>query len=156
MVIAATRPDLGLAREVVGRVIDPEIPVLTIEELGILRDVILEDGVITVMITPTYSGCPALRQIEDEIRSHLAQAGFDRVNVKTTNTPAWSTDWLTPGARAKLAAFGIAPPTSVGEVMCPQCAAGAPRMVSRFGSTACKALMVCSQCGEPFDWFKEF
>jgi ring-1,2-phenylacetyl-CoA epoxidase subunit PaaD len=156
VVISPTRLDLSLAREVVSRVIDPEIPVLTIGELGILRDVTLEDGVITVTITPTYSGCPALRQIEDEVRSHLAQAGFEEVIVKTTNTPAWSTDWLAPEARARLAAFGIAPPTPVGEVTCPRCAAGAPRMVSRFGSTACKALMVCSGCGEPFDWFKEF
>ncbi len=156
VVIAATRPALDLAREVVSRVVDPEIPVLTIGELGILRDVVLEDGEVVVTITPTYSGCPVLRQIEDDVRSHLADAGFDRVLVKTTNTPAWSTDWIGPEARAKLAAFGIAPPTSDVEVLCPRCQAGAPRMVSRFGSTACKALMVCSGCGEPFDWFKEF
>jgi ring-1,2-phenylacetyl-CoA epoxidase subunit PaaD len=156
MVIAATQSDLDLAREVVGRVVDPEIPVLTIAELGILRDVVFEEGETVVTITPTYSGCPALRQIEDDVRSALTAAGFDRVLIKTTNTPAWSTDWIDPGARAKLAAFGIAPPTPVGEVLCPRCSASVPRMVSRFGSTACKALMVCSGCGEPFDWFKEF
>jgi ring-1,2-phenylacetyl-CoA epoxidase subunit PaaD len=156
MVIAATRPNVDLARHIVGRVVDPEIPVLTIAELGILRDVVFEEGEVVVTITPTYSGCPALRQIEDDVRSALIAAGFDRVVVKTTNTPSWTTDWIDPGARAKLAAFGIAPPTPFGEVLCPQCAATAPRMVARFGSTACKALMVCSRCGEPFDWFKEF
>ncbi len=156
MVIAATRPDLNLARQVVSNVVDPEIPVLTIAELGILRDVVIDDGEVVVTITPTYSGCPALRQIEDEIRSQLVEAGFDRVAVRATNTPVWSTDWITPEARAKLGAFGIAPPSAADEVLCPRCAAAAPRMVSRFGSTACKALMVCTRCGEPFDWFKEF
>lgn len=148
--------DVDRARDVVGRVVDPEIPVLTIAELGILRDVVVEEGQVVVSITPTYSGCPAMRQIEDDVRSHLAAAGFDRVVVRTTHSPAWTTDWIGPEASAKLATFGIAPPTSPSDVRCPRCAASGPRMVSRFGSTACKALMVCAGCGEPFDWFKEF
>lgn len=156
MVTAATVVDLDRAREVAGRVVDPEIPVLTIAELGILRAVGVEGGTVVVTITPTYSGCPAMRQIEADIRSHLADAGFDRVAVNTTHTPAWTTDWIGPEAASKLAAFGIAPPSSATDVVCPRCEASAPRIVSRFGSTACKALMVCSRCGEPFDWFKEF
>ena len=156
VVIAATAVDPERAREVVSRVVDPEIPVLTIAELGILRDVVVEEGQVVVTITPTYSGCPAMRQIEDDIRTHLGVAGFDRVVVKTTHTPAWTTDWIDPRAGAKLVAFGIAPPTSSTEVLCPRCDASAPRTVSSFGSTACKALMVCVRCGEPFDWFKEF
>jgi ring-1,2-phenylacetyl-CoA epoxidase subunit PaaD len=157
LVIAATRrPDLSLAREVVSRVVDPEIPVLTIAELGIIRDLSIEQGGVAVTITPTYSGCPALRQIEDDIRSALLDAGFDRVEIRITHTPAWTTDWIGPEARAKLHLFGIAPPSAAAEVLCPRCDASAPRVVSRFGSTACKALMVCARCGEPFDWFKEF
>jgi len=156
MVIAASLIDLDRAREAVSRVVDPEIPVLTIAELGILRDVVVEVGQVVVTITPTYSGCPAMRQIENDVRAHLLAAGFDRVVVKTTHTPAWSTDWIGPEAGAKLAAFGIAPPTAATNMLCPRCAASAPRIVSSFGSTACKALMVCTQCGEPFDWFKEF
>jgi ring-1,2-phenylacetyl-CoA epoxidase subunit PaaD len=156
MVTAVTVVDLDRAREVAGRVVDPEIPVLTIAELGILREVVVEGATVVVTITPTYSGCPAMRQIEADLRSHLADAGFDRVAVNTTHTPAWTTDWIGPEAVSKLAAFGIAPPSSATDVVCPRCEASAPRIVSRFGSTACKALMVCSRCGEPFDWFKEF
>jgi ring-1,2-phenylacetyl-CoA epoxidase subunit PaaD len=156
MVTTATVIDLDRAREVVSQVVDPEIPVLTIAELGILRDVVIEEGKVVVTITPTYSGCPAMSQIEDDIRSRLAVAGFDRVVLKTTHAPAWTTDWISPEARAKLAAFGIAPPTPETEVVCPRCAAATPRIVSRFGSTACKALFVCARCGEPFDWFKDF
>ncbi|MEX2251699.1 MAG: 1,2-phenylacetyl-CoA epoxidase subunit PaaD [Acidimicrobiia bacterium] len=156
MVIGATLTDVDRARDVVSRVVDPEIPVLTIAELGILRHVAVDGGQVVVTITPTYSGCPAMRQIEDDIRSHLAAAGFERVVVRTTYSPAWTTDWIGPEASAKLAVFGIAPPTSSTEVLCTRCDAFGPRMVSRFGSTACKALMVCSGCGEPFDWFKEF
>ncbi|HLF43190.1 MAG TPA: 1,2-phenylacetyl-CoA epoxidase subunit PaaD [Acidimicrobiia bacterium] len=156
MVRGAVLIDMDRAREIVGMVVDPEIPVLTIAELGILRDVVVEEGRVVVTITPTYSGCPAMRQIEDDIRSHLAEAGFERVTVTTIHSPAWTTDWIGPEANAKLAAFGIAPPTSPTAVLCPRCDASGPRMVSRFGSTACKALMVCAGCGEPFDWFKEF
>lgn len=141
------------------QVVDPEIPVLTIADLGILREATVdEDGAVTVTITPTYSGCPALGVIEEDIRATLAEAGYDRVTVRTTFTPVWTTDSMSNEARRKLREYGIAPPGAVGEpspVVCPQCAADDTRLIARFGSTACKALMVCERCGEPFDHFKE-
>jgi ring-1,2-phenylacetyl-CoA epoxidase subunit PaaD len=146
------RPD---ARSVAASVVDPEIPVLTIGDLGILRDVEVDGDRVTVTITPTYSGCPAMRQIEDDLRKALTDAGYAEVEVRTVLTPAWSTDTITEEGRRKLAGFGIAPPDPEHEVLCPRCRADGPRLVARFGSTACKALMVCSSCGEPFDWFKE-
>jgi ring-1,2-phenylacetyl-CoA epoxidase subunit PaaD len=147
---------LDLARRVAEQVVDPEIPVLTIAELGILRQVTIEGRRVVATITPTYSGCPALRQIEDDLRSALLDAGFDDVDVLTVHQPPWTTDWMMPEARDRLAEFGIAPPTPASEILCPRCRAASPRLVSRFGSTACKALMVCTACGEPFDHFKEF
>jgi ring-1,2-phenylacetyl-CoA epoxidase subunit PaaD len=147
--------DLDRARRVAARVVDPEIPVLTIEDLGILRGVDVEEGGLVVSITPTYSGCPAMRQIEDDVVAALRADGFERVEVRTVYHPAWSTDWISPEGHRKLAAFGIAPPVAEEEVLCPRCSSDRPRMVARFGSTACKALMVCSSCGEPFDWFKQ-
>jgi ring-1,2-phenylacetyl-CoA epoxidase subunit PaaD len=142
-------------RESLASVTDPEIPVLTIEDLGVLRSVEIEDDLVVVTITPTYSGCPAMGQIEDDIVATLAREGIDQVEVRTTYSPAWSTEMVSEEGRAKLDAFGIAPPTAEEEVLCPRCRAAEPRMVARFGSTACKALMVCAECGEPFDWFKE-
>lgn len=141
--------------DVAARVVDPEIPVLTIADLGILRDVDVEEGRVVVTITPTYSGCPAMRRIEDDVRAAFARAGHERVEVRTVLSPAWSTDWITEEGRRKLEEFGIAPPGAEHEVLCPRCRADRPHLVARFGSTACKALMVCSSCGEPFDWFKE-
>jgi ring-1,2-phenylacetyl-CoA epoxidase subunit PaaD len=140
-------------------VVDPEIPVLSIADLGILRDVtVAEDGAVTVTITPTYSGCPAMGVIEEDIRTRLANAGYDRVTVQTTYNPAWTTDWMTDDARRRLAEYGIAPPRRTSAppapVVCPQCAASETRLIAEFGSTACKALMVCERCGEPFDHFK--
>jgi ring-1,2-phenylacetyl-CoA epoxidase subunit PaaD len=142
-------------RERVARVVDPEIPVLTIADLGILRDVTTENGRVVVTITPTYSGCPAMRQITDDVGRALESVGIDDGEVRLTFQPAWTTDWITADGRRKLEEFGIAPPVSEHEVLCPRCRAGAPRLVARFGSTACKALMVCSNCDEPFDWFKQ-
>lgn len=142
-------------REVVSGVVDPEIPVLTIADLGILRDVAVEDGTVVCTITPTYSGCPAMRQIEDDIRAALERAGHEEVVIRTVYLPAWSTDWISDEGQAKLAEFGIAPPTPEEEILCPRCHSGGPRVIARFGSTACKALMVCSSCGEPFDYFKK-
>lgn len=147
--------DLDAVRDALGSVVDPEIPVLTISDLGILRRVDIEEGSVVVTITPTYSGCPAMGQINDDIVALLAKAGIDDVEVRTVHYPAWSTDWITEYGRRKLAEFGIAPPVAEEEVLCPRCRAESPRMVARFGSTACKALMVCSSCGEPFDYFKE-
>ncbi|HEY6634551.1 MAG TPA: 1,2-phenylacetyl-CoA epoxidase subunit PaaD [Acidimicrobiia bacterium] len=143
-------------RAVVAGVVDPEIPVLTIEDLGILRSVEEDSGRVVVTITPTYSGCPAMRQIEDDIEIALRSHGVDDFEIRVSHLPAWSTDWLTDAGREKLAAFGIAPPTPAAEVICPRCDSARPRMIARFGSTACKALMVCSSCGEPFDYFKQF
>jgi ring-1,2-phenylacetyl-CoA epoxidase subunit PaaD len=156
MVTDAAPSTLARAWRVAEQVVDPEIPVLTIADLGILRDVeIVEDRVVAT-ITPTYSGCPAMAQIEDDLRAAFLDAGFDEVEVVTVHHPAWSSDRVTPEGRDKLARFGIAPPSPEDEVLCPRCRAASPREVSRFGSTACKALMVCNSCGDPFDRFKEF
>lgn len=148
-------PATATVHEIAARVVDPEIPVLTIADLGILRSVEVEADTIVCTITPTYSGCPAMRQIEDDIRSAFATEGFTEVEVRTVYQPVWTTDWMTDEGRRKLADFGIAPPGAEEGVTCPRCDTGSPRMVARFGSTACKALMVCSSCGEPFDWFKQ-
>ncbi len=140
-------------------VVDPEIPVLTIADIGILRNVTVGDtGAVTVEITPTYSGCPALGVIEEDIVAALAGAGIDEVTVEVRHFPVWTTEWLTPAAKQKLVGFGIAPPDSVlaivPEVLCPRCTSSGTAKVSEFGSTACKSLWVCTSCGEPFDYFK--
>lgn len=145
--------------EVVGAVPDPELPFVTIEELGILRDVSRDDGGrVTVIVTPTYSGCPATEAIQDSIRAVLADSGHPDADVKTVFSPAWSTDDISDSGKRKLEQAGIAPPRQVGEsspILCPRCRSQENRVVSEFGSTACKALMVCNSCGEPFDRFKE-
>lgn len=143
-------------RHVVSRVVDPEIPVLTIADLGILRSVEQEDGTVIVTITPTYSGCPAMRQIEDDIVAALQHEGVDDFEVRVSHSPPWSSEWISAEGHRKLADFGIAPPTPVEEILCPRCEGDKPKMIARFGSTACKAFMVCSSCGEPFDYFKQF
>ncbi len=147
--------DIELAQTVAGSVVDPEIPVLTIADLGVLRDVAEEGGRVVVTITPTYSGCPAMRQIEDDVLKALENGGFEDAEVRLVHSPAWSTAWMTEEAGRKLARFGIAPPTPRREILCPRCSEPDPTTVSSFGSTSCKALMVCSSCGEPFDYFKE-
>ncbi|MGH8946864.1 MAG: 1,2-phenylacetyl-CoA epoxidase subunit PaaD [Acidimicrobiia bacterium] len=152
--VRVTALDPAAVAEAVGSVVDPEIPVLTIADLGILRSVDVEEDGVVVTITPTYSGCPAMRQIEHDIAAALERIGVDDVTMRTTYSPAWTTDWISEEGHRKLAEFGIAPPTAAGEVVCPQCGGESPRTISRFGSTACKALMVCSSCGEPFDHFK--
>jgi len=150
-------------RHVLASVVDPEIPVLTIADLGVLRDVAEEDGRVTVTITPTYSGCPAMETIRADIETALHGAGYADVVVRTVLAPAWTTDWISDAGREKLARFGIAPPqarTADGPVLlaigvrCPQCGSPDTRLVSRFGSTSCKALRVCNACREPFDHFK--
>jgi ring-1,2-phenylacetyl-CoA epoxidase subunit PaaD len=150
---------------------DPEVPVLNILDLGIVRDVRIypaDAGAmgVTVMITPTYNGCPAVDAIRMSIRITLSAAGFNPVDIRTTLTPAWSTDWMSDVARDKLEAFGIAPPNQVPSVChldlfqpdeavrCPRCGSYHTELVSRFGSTACKALYRCLDCQEPFDYFK--
>jgi ring-1,2-phenylacetyl-CoA epoxidase subunit PaaD len=154
-VVSTSTVDLSRIRTILQSVVDPEIPVLTIEDLGILRSVEEGDGTVLVTITPTYSGCPAMRQIEDDIVATLARAGIQDAEVRMVHSPAWSTDWISDEGRRKLDEFGIAPPVAETDILCPRCRAAEPRMIARFGSTACKALMVCSSCGEPFDYFKE-
>lgn len=153
--VSAPVIDIVSVEEILEGVVDPEIPVLTIADLGILREVSVEGGTVVVTITPTYSGCPAMGQITDDIASALAARGVDDVEVRLVHFPAWNTDWISAEGRRKLARFGIAPPTAEKEILCPRCRSDSPRMVARFGSTACKALMVCTSCGEPFDYFKE-
>lgn len=148
-------------RRLVAAVPDPELPFVTIEELGILRDVLVEDdGRVTVVVTPTYSGCPATEVIRDDILAVLEAAGHTKTRVRTTFSPAWTTDDLTDAGRQKLLEAGIAPPRHSAialdtPLLCPRCRDADTHIVSEFGSTACKALMVCDSCGEPFDHFKE-
>jgi ring-1,2-phenylacetyl-CoA epoxidase subunit PaaD len=139
---------------IVSQVSDPEIPFLSIVDLGIVRSTEIEGDTVTVTITPTYSGCPAVDAIRSDIRTALEREGFQAI-VKTVLNPAWTTDDITFRGRQLLAENGIAPPALPINVLCPRCAAAAPRTVSEFGSTACKALMVCNSCGEPFDLFKQ-
>jgi ring-1,2-phenylacetyl-CoA epoxidase subunit PaaD len=150
------------ARETAGSVLDPELPALTIADLGILRDVREADGAVTVTITPTYSGCPAMAQIAADLRRRLTEAGYERVDIRTELSPPWTTDWITPDGRRKLAEAGIAPPGERGgpvlvplAVQCPRCGSPDTRQISRFSGTACKALYQCRACKEPFEHVKE-
>jgi len=144
---------------------DPEVPVITIADLGILREVKEEDGKFTITITPTYSGCPAMKAIENEIAGVLKKNGVTDFEIKYTYSPAWTTDWLNDAAKEKLRAYGIAPPEKTSSdksvlfalqktKSCPRCNSTNTEMISAFGSTACKALYRCKNCGEPFDYFK--
>jgi ring-1,2-phenylacetyl-CoA epoxidase subunit PaaD len=153
------------ARDIAASVLDPEVPVLTIEDLGILRDVREDpDGHVHVQITPTYSGCPAMDAIRSDIVQALEREGHHDVSVEFVLAPAWTTDWMTDAGRRKLAEYGIAPPsrdrrggrtvTLTLSVRCTQCGSPDTRELSRFGSTACKSLWVCNACKEPFDYFK--
>lgn len=147
-----------------GSVVDPEIPVLTLADLGVLRDVTIDaDGRVEASITPTYSGCPAMALMASEVELALARAGFPAASVKLVRAPAWTTDFITEEGRRKLAGYGIAPPARAagrralfGEetVACPRCGSTDTEVVSEFGSTACKALRRCRACREPFDHFK--
>ena len=147
---------------IAAQVVDPEIPVLTIEDLGILRTVTITDGTIEVAITPTYSGCPAMTTIALDVELALARANLAPARVITILSPAWTTDWLTNAGRVKLLAYGIAPPPAAGRralfstetISCPRCAATDTEKLSEFGSTSCKALWRCLACREPFDVFK--
>ena len=154
-------------REVLSTVTDPEIPVITIEDLGILRDVAVDGGHVTVTITPTYSGCPAMDEIRADITGALAEHGLRDVEVRTVLSPAWTTDWMSEAGRDKLRAYGIAPPErrASGPVLvtlgrrpagpaCPQCGSADTEEVTRFASTSCKSMWRCLSCREPFDHFK--
>jgi ring-1,2-phenylacetyl-CoA epoxidase subunit PaaD len=152
--------------EILSTLTDPEIPVLTLLDLGIIRDVKWDEGTYEaeVVITPTYSGCPAMDFIAVNIRSALQEHGFEKLKITSVLSPAWTTDWLTESGKAKLRAYGIAPPVGSAaklsllgektEVECPHCGSRDTRLVSQFGSTACKALYQCKSCLEPFDYFK--
>lgn len=154
--------DLARARQIAADVLDPEIPVLTLEDLGVLRGVERRDGAIVVRLTPTYVGCPAVLAIELAVAAALLDAGFENARIERTLAPPWSTDDITPRGRERLRAYGIAPPAKGGrgtlfshdDVSCPRCSSGNTSRISEFGSTACKALWRCEDCREPFDYFK--
>ena len=155
-------------REIAGAVPDPEIPVLTLHDLGILRDVqITDDGTVDVTLTPTYTGCPATAVIAADVETALRTAGVDRLSIRTVLSPAWTTDWMSPEGNSKLREYGIAPPGAcrppsssprpIGlslSARCPRCGSARTREISRFGSTPCKSLWSCLACAEPFDSFK--
>lgn len=152
--------------KILGEVTDPEVPVLTILDLGIVREVKIDNEGIEVIITPTYSGCPAMDAITIDIRLKIAEAGFKKVKITSILSPAWTTDWMSESGKQKLKAYGIAPPTIKQQVcnqelfaaneaiQCPHCDSNNTRRISEFGSTACKALYQCDDCKEPFDHFK--
>ncbi|WP_104044946.1 1,2-phenylacetyl-CoA epoxidase subunit PaaD [Arthrobacter sp. ZGTC412] len=156
------------AWDIAATVCDPEIPVLTIEDLGILRNVqVTSNEQVIVTITPTYSGCPAMDAIRDDLKAAFAKEGYADVEVDLVLAPAWTTDWMTDAGKAKLQEYGIAPPSGMAKaarhagpirlsmaVKCPQCASLNTKELTRFGSTSCKALYVCQDCKEPFDYFK--
>ena len=165
------RTDLAAVHAALDQLCDPEIPVVSLREMGILREVYISDTGVEVVITPTYSGCPAMEQIHDDILQSLQQLGVQG-QVKTQLAPAWTTDWMSDSAKEKLRAYGIAPPncqsTSTSQVVrftrrlqddvvaCPLCGSTNTTITSAFGSTACKALCKCLNCQEPFDYFKPY
>src|ERR1700759_3168571 len=164
--VTAVHNDADLRRrawDVAAQVVDPEIPVRTIADLGVLREVTVNDGCVEVAITPTYSGCPAMNMIALEIELALERAGFAKPKIRTVLSPAWTTDWMSEDGRRKLRDYGIAPPLAsssrpalfcVQQVACPQCGLDNTELLSEFGSTSCKALWRCKSCREPFDYFK--
>lgn len=169
--IAEVRPSVDAIWRALGRVVDPEIPVVSIVELGIVRDVRWEDTTLHVRVTPTYSGCPATEIIHQDIRTALAALGIVEAVIETALAPPWTTDWITPEAARKLREFGIAPPGAAAPridvagisplrrkrgVACPRCDSTDTVLVAQFGSTACKALYRCATCSEPFDHFKPY
>jgi ring-1,2-phenylacetyl-CoA epoxidase subunit PaaD len=159
-------PEAARIWDAAATVLDPEVPVLTIEDLGVLRSAELVDGRAHVTITPTYSGCPAMDAIRTDVASALADAGYPDASVELVLSPAWTTDWKSEAGKRKLAEYGIAPPSGLTpvrrtgpiavalSVKCPQCGSLDTRETSRFGSTSCKALYTCNACQEPFDYFK--
>jgi ring-1,2-phenylacetyl-CoA epoxidase subunit PaaD len=164
------RVDRDAVLRILGEVMDPEVPVLSVVELGIVRDVEVNDARVKVTITPTYSGCPAMMAIEQDMQAALASHGINEVEIATVYAPAWTTDWMGSEAREKLRAFGIAPPTGAAAeqgglvmltrraapVVCPYCGSAETERRSEFGSTACKAIHFCNACRQPFDEFKTF
>lgn len=161
--MVTTEQDIQHVYDLISVIPDPEIPVITIKDLGILRGVKIIDGEYVIIITPTYTACPAMGMIEDQIKEILSSNGIQNVKVVLTYTPAWTTDWLTQDAKLKLKKYGIAPPNHSSctkffqtseMVICPRCNSKHTELISRFGSTACKALYKCNDCMETFDLFK--
>jgi len=145
---------LARARAVAATVCDPEIPGLSIADLGVLRDVVLADGHLEIRISPTYSGCPAMHAIAQDLQAALAEAGIAPARVRLVLSPAWSSDMITPAGHAHLASLGIAPPVRGSAPHCPLCGSAETETLSAFGSTVCKSLHRCLTCREPFDAFK--
>lgn len=151
--------DIDEIKKILAAVPDPEVPVLTLDELGIIRDVSIDEaeGSITITLTPTYIGCPATEAIKKMVSNALIEAGYPKPNLKEQLIPAWTTEWISPEALEKLEAYGIAPPTSDHNnepKRCPNCGSNQFKVVSAFGSTACKSLYRCLECLEPFEYFK--
>lgn len=143
--------------DLLDRVTDPEIPAISLWELGVLQDIAWQGNTLVVTITPTYSGCPAVRVMQEDVSAELRAAGYADHRVESRLSPAWSTQWITEEGRRKLEDWGIAPPVDTGEgatPRCPHCGSNDVRELSEFGSTACKALYQCGSCAEPFDYFK--
>ena len=157
------RVELERARDVAAQVVDPELPMLSLDDLGVLRDVTEEDGRVVVTVTPTHLGCPAFSMIRSDLRDALVSAGYDDVEVRTVLSPAWSTDWISDRGRAALAEHGVGPPAPAGpvtlplmvrvEARCPRCGAAADE-VSAYGAAPCLSLQRCTACGEPFEAMK--
>jgi ring-1,2-phenylacetyl-CoA epoxidase subunit PaaD len=159
-------PRIARAWDVLARVMDPEVPVLSVVDLGIVRAVRADAGGLSIDLTPTYTGCPATAAIRLDVETAIEAAGLGRPDITLVNAPAWTSDWIGAEARARLAAYGIAPPAGKASAMrealfapdpviaCPRCGARDTRKTSQFGSTACKALYACNACAEPFEYFK--
>jgi len=164
--MATSETDRDIIYTYLEEVKDPEVPVLSVLDLGIVRDIILKDDEIEVMITPTYSGCPAMDMIALQIRMSLLSRGYKNVKITQVLSPAWTTDWMSEEGKRKLKEYGIAPPNPKQQVckqelfvqdeavQCPRCDSWHTHRISEFGSTACKALYQCEDCMEPFDYFK--
>ncbi|MEV6667508.1 1,2-phenylacetyl-CoA epoxidase subunit PaaD [Streptomyces nigra] len=168
--MVTTLLDARRARHIAAQVPDPELPMLTLADLGVLRDVELtEDGTVVASLTPTYSGCPAMAEMRADVAARLRAAGYPRVEIRTVLDPPWTSDWITPAGRAKLAEHGIAPPGPAlrggpvalvlsptrHAVACPRCGSADTEETSRFAATSCKALWRCRACKEPFEYVKE-
>ncbi len=153
-------------RDLLSTVSDPEVPAISIIELGIVRKIEMMGEKVSITLTPTYSGCPAMKMIEDEIRSVLNSNGISAVDIKTVFSPAWTTDWMNESAKQKLKNYGIAPPMHLAQsallqielpsVQCPHCNSHETQLKSEFGSTSCKAYYYCRSCSQPFEYFKPF
>ncbi len=164
--MVATQVEKDEIWKILDDVPDPEIPVISVVELGVVRNVEIDKNKVVVTITPTYTGCPAMNVFEEDIVKTLNEHGYSEVEIKTTYSPAWTTDWLSEEARRKLKEYGIAPPVQSSadknslfqdgekQVPCPYCDASETKLTSQFGSTACKALYFCNACQQPFEYFK--